>query len=156
MTENQFWAEYHELTDDQQSYCEAEIARLRVHNYDNIDTNWQEILDDAKRLYPGAGLMTNERNTPKFDLWRETVWFINGFGENFTHPTGLTVNQCLSESTNLARLVYTGYGAPEGETQADRDAELEGCINKEDLDILVEFYKGLTEKIDELKRLVAE
>ena len=100
--------------------------------------------------------MKTQRNTPKWDAWQDTVTLINGFGDNYTHPTGLSVNECLSESWDLQRLVSNRTGSPEGETQADRDAEMEGCVDKSDLDVILEFYDDLTERVEKLKALIKE
>ena len=95
----------------------------------------------------------SEQHTPKSDLWQETVELINNFGENYHHPTGLSVNECLAEHRDLARMVHSGYGADPTETQADRNAEIENCVTQEDLDIILEFYGELTKNVEKLKRL---
>ena len=100
--------------------------------------------------------MKTERNTPKWDTWMDTVTLIKGFGDNYIEHSGLTVNECLSEARDLARMVSNGVGAPEGETQADRDAELEGCVDKQSLDVILEFYDDLTERVEKLKALIKE
>ena len=97
--------------------------------------------------------MTKQRpNTPKSDLWRETVFFINNF-QHRTDSTGVTVMDCIAEHQDLVRLVRTGYGSPEGETQVDRDAEIEGCIEQEDFQIILDFYQELGKKVKEIKAL---
>jgi len=100
--------------------------------------------------------MYNERNTPKSNIWEETVSLINGFGDSFTHPSGLTVNQCLAEHRDLARMVHNGYGADPNETQTDRDKELEGCVGADDWNIIFEFYAELTEKIVEILNVMEQ
>ena len=98
--------------------------------------------------------MQEERNTPKSDVWLETLSLINGFGENYSHPTGLTVNQCLSEHRDLARLITTGMGAKENETQEDRDAELEDCVGKDDYKVIFQFYADLSEQILKVLKVI--
>ena len=99
-------------------------------------------------------MKNQERNTPKSDVWKETISLINGFGDSYTHPTGLTVNECLREHRDLARLISNGVGSKEGETQSDRDAELEGCVTIDDWKVIFEFYTELTEQVAKILKTI--
>ena len=100
--------------------------------------------------------MENEMKTPKSDLWVEIVRMINGFGNNYRHPTGLEVNTCLSEHQNLMQLIkgQAEWRTKEfGETQEDRNAELEDCVTEQDLNVILEFQSDLNEKVQEFKKM---
>ena len=98
-------------------------------------------------------MQQENRHTPKSDAWRETIRLITSFGNSYNHPSGLTVLECLAEFNDYARLVNSGYGADPDETQADRNKQLESCITQEDLDIILEFQRDLSEKVNELQDL---
>ena len=52
MTEKTFWACYDALTVEQKDWVDAEIARIRVHDYDCENVNWAQLLEDAWHYYP--------------------------------------------------------------------------------------------------------
>ena len=89
--------------------------------------------------------MSEKMNTPKWDLWFETADFIRGF----SHHSEVEV--AYTDGLELAQLVASGYGADPNETQANREAELENCI---DFTYLLEFHRELSEKVRRIEDLI--
>ena len=89
--------------------------------------------------------MSEKMNTPKWNLWYETADFIGGFSRHSE------VEVAYTDGLELAQLVASGYGADENETQADREAELENCI---DFTYILQFHKELSEKVRRIEDLI--
>lgn len=89
--------------------------------------------------------MHEKRNTPKWDLWYETAGFIKGFADE------QEVFIAYTDGIEFEQMVESGYGADPNETQAERDEQLENCI---DFDYILEFHKNLSEKVRRIEDLL--
>ena len=52
MNEHEFYNEYDKLTEQQKDFIDAEISRIRAHDYDCENVDWDSLLKDAKHYYP--------------------------------------------------------------------------------------------------------
>ena len=98
--------------------------------------------------------MNEERNTPKWDLFHDTVALINHFGHRLPQGVGyLNINEIIHENHDFLKLVSSGYGADENETQEDRNTQLEGCITDDLFQTIIDFHNELTEQVNNIKKL---
>ena len=120
MTEKDFYAEVDNLTTEQQDWVNDEIARIRVHDYDLKNTDFKQVLEDAKR-YAGSYEQGNERES--FEVTQERA-------RQFT---------AAMDSLNMT-LAGFGAGGRDLEREPVTDDEIRGEIER-----IQRYYPGTEE-----------
>ena len=91
-----------------------------------------------------------ERNTPKWDLYMDTVGLLSEFVDNEVN------GDYYLENLDLLTLQNRRYGSDEDETQEDRDNQLEGCVSIEYMIPIIRLYSELGSKIKEIEDLACK